>query len=141
MNRKSGGRHTNSPASDDRSGKILVAGGTAGDGVTSLSSAEIYDEATNTWTPTGSMNVGRAEFNFVKLRDGRVLAIGGIASDGTAIASAEIYDLATGVWTLTGSMSTGRNDLQAVRLRDGRVLAAGGGTGSEENPRSRPRRF
>lgn len=118
-----------------RSGKVLVAGGTASDGVTSLSSAEIYDEATNSWTRTGSMNVGRGEYVSVQLLDGRVLAIGGVASDGTALASAEIYDPATGVWTLTGSMSAARNDEQAVRLRDGRVLVAGGGTGSEDNPR------
>ena len=115
--------------------KVLVAGGTASDGFTSLSSAEIYDEATNTWTPTGSMNVGRGEFGNVVLHDGRVLAVGGIATDGTAIASAEIYNPVTGRWTLTGSMSTGRNDLQIVLLRDGKVLVAGGGTGSEELPR------
>jgi hypothetical protein len=123
------------PEGGHRTGKVLVAGGTASDGVTSLSSAEIYDEATNSWTRTGSMNVGRGEYVSVQLLDGQVLAIGGVASDGTALASAEIYDPATGVWTLTGSMSAGRNDAQAVRLRDGRVVVAGGGTGSEDNPR------
>jgi Kelch motif/Galactose oxidase, central domain len=115
--------------------KVLVAGGTASDGVTSLSSAEIFDEATGTWTPTGSMNVGRGEFNNVVLHDGNVLAMGGIATDGTAIDSAEIYNPITGTWTLTGSMSTGRNDLQVALLHDGKVLVAGGGTGSEELPR------
>jgi len=115
--------------------RVLVAGGTGSDGVSSLNSAEIYDVNTNTWTPTGSMNVGRGEFASIKLQDGGVLAVGGIASDGTPIASAEIYNPARGVWTLTGSMRTARNDLQAVRLLDGRVLVAGGGTGSEDNPR------
>lgn len=117
--------------------KILVAGGTASDGVTSLSAAEIYDVTTNTWTATGSMNVGRGEFNSVELLDGRVLAIGGVTSDGKAIASAEIYDPATGNWTLTGSMSHARNDLEAARLPDGRVLVAGGGIGSEQKHRLR----
>ena len=56
--------------------KVLVAGGTGSDGVTSLSSAEIFDEATGTWTPTGSMNVDRGEFNNVVLHDGQVLAMG-----------------------------------------------------------------
>jgi hypothetical protein len=56
--------------------KVMVAGGTGSDGVTSLSSAEIFDEATGTWTPTGSMNVGRGEFNSVVLHDGHVLAMG-----------------------------------------------------------------
>jgi N-acetylneuraminic acid mutarotase len=116
-------------------GRVLVAGGTGSDGVTSLSSAEIYDEAANTWTPTESMNVARQEFASEVLQDGRVLAVGGVATDGTPIASAEIYDPATGIWTLTGSMGTARNDLSVTVLQDGRVLAAGGGMGSEELPR------
>lgn len=114
--------------------KVLVAGGTGSDGVTSLTSAEIYDEAANTWTKTGSMNVGRGEFVNALLNDGRLLVAGGIATEGTPIASAEIYDPATGTWTLTGSMSTGREDPGAIRLLDGRVLVTGGDSG-EETPR------
>jgi N-acetylneuraminic acid mutarotase len=117
--------------------RVLVAGGTASDGVTSLAAAEIYDENSNTWTATGSMNVGRGEFNSVELLDGRVLAVGGVTSDDKPISSAEIYDPATGIWTLTGSMRKARNDLQLALLPDGRVLAAGGGTGSEEKHRLR----
>ena len=100
-----------------------------------LNSAEIYDQKTNTWTPTGSMNVARGEFATVVLNDGRVLAVGGVATDGTPITSAEIYDPRTGIWTKTVSMSTGRNDPAVVVLRDGRVLAAGGGMGAENLPR------
>jgi len=122
-------------AQADEGRKVLVAGG-FGPNFVPLNSAEIYDQKTNTWTPTGSMNVARGEFATVVLNDGRVLAVGGVASDGTPIASAEIYDPRTGIWTLTtGSMKDGRNDLALVVLRDGRVLAAGGGMGAETNPR------
>jgi len=109
--------------------KVLVAGGFGGPDfadLTVLNSAEIYDQKTNTWTPTGSMNVARGEFGTAVLNDGRVLAVGGVNFSGP-LASAEIYDPRTGMWTLTkGSMGTGRNDLALVVLRDGRVLAAGG---------------
>jgi hypothetical protein len=123
--------------------KVLVAGGTASDGFTSLNSAEIYDEAMNTWTPTGSMNVGRGEFSTVVLgnkeddrkRGLRVLAVGGIATDASAIASAETYDPVSATWTLTGSMHTGRNDFGLTVLKDGKVLAEGGGRGDEHRPR------
>jgi len=115
--------------------KVLVAGGFGSD-FSSLTAAEIYDEATNTWTPTGSMNVGRGEFVNAVLYDGRVLVAGGLATDGTPIASAEIYNPVSGTWTLTGSMSTARADPTAVRLLDGRVLVAGGDA-SEEDPRFR----
>ena len=57
--------------------KVLVAGG-FDTGFVPLNSAEIYDHKTNTWTPTGSMNVARGEFGTVVLRDGRVLAVGGV---------------------------------------------------------------
>jgi len=120
-------------AQADEGRKVLVAGG-FGPNFVPLNSAEIYDQKTNTWTPTGSMNVARGEFATVVLNDGRVLAVGGVAAAGP-IASAEIYDPRTGIWTLTGSMSTGRNDLALVVLRDGRVLAAGGGMGAETLPR------
>ena len=39
------------------SGKVLVAGGYDGSGV--LSSAELYDPASGTWTATGSMSTAR----------------------------------------------------------------------------------
>jgi len=114
--------------------KVLVAGG-FGPGFEILNSAEIYDQKTNTWTPTGSMNVARGEFATVVLNDGRVLVVGGVNFSGP-LASAEIYDPRTGAWTETGSMPPGsmgtpRNDLALVVLRDGRVLAAGGGMGAE----------
>jgi N-acetylneuraminic acid mutarotase len=102
--------------------KVLVAGPGA--------SAEIYDQKTKTWTRTGNMNVARSEFATVVLKDGRVLAVGGVDAAGP-IATAEIYDPRTGTWAFTGSMSTGRNDPAVVVLRDGRVLAAGGGMGGE----------
>jgi len=113
--------------------KVLVAGG-FDTGFVPLNSAEIYDQKTNTWTLTGSMNVARGEFATVVLNDGRVLAVGGVGATG-AIALAEIYDPRTGISALTGSMSTGRNDPAVVVLRDGRVLAAGGGMGDEKLPR------
>jgi N-acetylneuraminic acid mutarotase len=106
--------------------KVLVAGGIGSDGSTSIKFAEIYDEATNTWTRTASMNVARQEFNTVVLNDGRVLATGGVTEEFVPTATAEIYNPVTKTWTLTGSMNTARADHAAVRLLDGRVLVPGG---------------
>src|SRR6516164_3544618 len=41
-------------------GKVLVAGGSASRG-TPLSSAELYDSVSNTWSPAGSMAATRTE--------------------------------------------------------------------------------
>lgn len=128
-----------------RSGKVLVLGGNGGGPLfASLSSAEIYDPATGTWSPTGSMNVGRMTgcSNFVQpfavlLADGRVLAAGGVTGaglcGGAATASSEIYDPATETWTLTGSMNDVRVAHTISLLATGQVLAAGG-TGSGTTP-------
>ena len=58
------------------SGKVLVIGGSDGRG-NCFSSAELYDPAGNTWTPTGSMGAAREKHTVTLLPDGKVLVIGG----------------------------------------------------------------
>ena len=111
-------------------GKVLVAGGISTDFVGSaLSSAEIYDPTTGSWTKTGSMATARKEFSLTLLPNGKVLAAGG--SDGSsALCSAELYDPATGAWTPTGATHDCHWVPSAVLLTNGplsgRVLIAGG---------------
>jgi hypothetical protein len=102
-------------------GRILVAGGTNG---TVLSSAEIYDPATGTFSPTGSMLTARAAAAAAPLPDGRVLIAGGFGVGN--LASAEIYDPVSGTFSATGSLVTARQSTAAAPLPDGRVLVAGG---------------
>jgi hypothetical protein len=79
-------------------GGVLITGGYIeylnsvvvpfGDG--SISSAEIYDPASSSFSPTDSMNVPRFWHSATTLQDGSVLIAGGIAAE-LALASAEIY--------------------------------------------------
>ena len=112
-----------------RDGRVLICGGTATGQVGGvLASAEIYDPAARTFTPTGSMTVPRAGQTITMLRDGRVLLTGGVKNVGfrSELASAEIYDPASGTFSATGSMSVPREGHTATLLRDGRVLVVGG---------------
>lgn len=69
-------------------GMVLVAGGGAGSPEFRTSSAELYDPVTNTWFPTGAMDIGRERHTATLLPNGRVLIVGG---DETSTAT-QIYD-------------------------------------------------
>ncbi|MGC1192403.1 MAG: kelch repeat-containing protein, partial [Candidatus Binatus sp.] len=112
-----------------RDGRVLICGGTAtGEVGGVLSSAELFDPAAQSFTPTGSMTVARAGQTITMLRDGRVLLTGGVQNAGfrSELSSAEIYDPAGGTFSATGSMTVPREGHTATILRDGRVLVAGG---------------
>jgi hypothetical protein len=107
-------------------GRILVSGGTKGPGISDyLSSAEIYDPATGTFSPAAPMSVARYGPGASSLPDGRALVGGGYNASGY-LSSAEIYDPSTGTFSPTGSMLVGIYAPAVAPLGDGRVLFAGG---------------
>lgn len=126
-------------------GDVLIAGGL---GIGSkpdqnLTSAELYDPSMGTFSPTGSLNVGRAGATATLLGNGDVLVAGG-ACNGAGygcdagsflvnLKSAELYDPSTGVWSRTGSMRYGREFQTATLLPNGEVLVAGGLNGCDDD--------
>jgi len=113
-------------------GKVLATGGFGTNHA--LATAELYEPATDSWTPTGSLQTPRGWHSATLLPNGKVLVAGGTdllpAENSTPIdptlTSAEIYDPATGIWTPTGSMSLPRSVHTATLLPSGKVLVAGG---------------
>ena len=107
-------------------GRVLFAGGCT-------TAAELYDPATGTFTPTGSMAETRAASAATLLIDGQVLFTGGYncapAGQDGIWASAELYDPTTGTFSPAGSMAAPRQQHAATRLADGRVLIVGGLSG------------
>jgi WD40 repeat protein len=113
-------------------GRVLIAGGydSTGD-ITAgkiLTSAELYDPKTGTFSPTGSMTAARLGETATALSDGLVLIAGGGGDSAgkVILASAELYDPKTGTFSPTGSMATARSSDTATVLSDGSVLIAGG---------------
>src|SRR5947207_1080798 len=70
-------------------GKVLVAGGYNDSGY--LSSAELFDQASGTWTTTGSLATARQSHTATLLPNGQVLVTGGRNLSGF-LASTELYD-------------------------------------------------
>ena len=119
-------------------GDVLVAGGLNEGGFCcsqfEYSSAELYNPATGTWTPTASMAVKHAGQTATLLPGGWVLVAGG----GTPVA--EIYEPGPGIWVSPGAMSTTRTHQTATLLPNGRVLMAGG-DGPDGQPLSTAEEF
>ena len=99
-------------------GKVLVAGGTFFDGdYHDLDSAEVYDPATESWTPIANMHAtGRPAAAFLQ-PDDKVLVVG-------PGSQAEVYDPATATWTALPVKSGIQYDA-ATLLSDGAVLVTG----------------
>src|SRR5262249_34043037 len=106
---------------------VLVAGGDTGSNV-ALSTAELYNPSTGTWSSTGAMATARESHTATLLPNGKVIVAGGFNPDPffTIFASAEIYDPSTGSWSSTGAMGIQRFSFAAVLLSSGRVLVEGG---------------
>jgi Ca2+-binding RTX toxin-like protein len=116
-------------------GRVLVVGGCCSSplGGQLLSSAEVFDAATGSFTSTGIGSMSGPRFGAVAapLPDGRVLVAGG-SDDNNTLSSAEIFNPATGTFSAAGigSMSVPRSGAAAAPLPDGRVLVVGGGSPS-----------
>jgi hypothetical protein len=84
-------------------GKVLISGGVdASRNVTST--AELFDEITGVFTPTGSMVTGRSGQTETLLTDGKVLLAGGFSGKNVDLSSAEWFDPPKGTFEIAGNM-------------------------------------
>ena len=106
-------------------GRVLVAGGNDGSQV--LSSCEIYDPSTNTWTMTGNMHEPRYRFPMIMLQDGRIMAAGGLINMNVGTTDGvELYDPNTGSWTQMAPMHNRRENFPLFQLPNGKIFICGG---------------
>ncbi len=110
-------------------GRVLVAGGFGdecpeivanGYSCQPLSSAEIYDPASNEWSSTASMPEARGGASATLLSDGTVLVLGGDEAQ-----DAVRYDPGTETWTAAGQAALPRTGSLLLALPGDRALVVG----------------
>ncbi len=117
-------------------GRVLIVGGQTGTlngepDPPPLRRADIWDPATLSYKPSGSLEVGRERHTATLLPDGRVLIVGGVGArvtddSETSIVEAELWDPSTESFDGAGQAAVGRALHTATLLDDGRVLITGG---------------
>ena len=121
-------------------GRVLVVGGISQYGPDFLSNtaSELYSPVTGTFEPGPSTKDGRWQHTATRLKDGRVLVVGGrpnncaVQCSLDALKTAEIFDPATNTWTAAGKLSVSRSGHSAGLLDDGRVVIFGGMTNEDQ---------
>jgi hypothetical protein len=110
-------------------GKVLVVGGASAPTYFPsdlLTSAELFDPRSGTWTVTASLHAVRRDQVALLLQDGTVLVVGG--SDGSEAypVATERYDPVRGTWTVAANIIEDLSVWAATSLSDGTVLIVGG---------------
>ena len=118
-------------------GRVLCVGGFNTHRGRTMGTSDLYDPATQIFTPTGHLHDDRFGQDAVRLADGRVLVVGGthwfVRQPTVTLASAEIFDQTTGQFHRTrGPMRFPRDRPTATLLASGQVLIAGGQSGTIE---------
>ncbi len=117
-------------------GRILVAGGVGGSITkkgTPLSQAEIFDAKTGKWTQVGLLSTARGLAASARLRDGRVVLLGGAAGTldkPVPVAACEAFNPKTGQWQALAKLPSGRVAGTLVHQRAGGLALIGGGAGT-----------
>jgi hypothetical protein len=110
-------------------GNVLVVGGNGGD-VTDSSriTAEIFTEATGSWTRVGDLKFERTFHAATLLLDGRVLVTGGINTpqNSSGRTECEFFDPASRTWSMAPPLNDARAHHTATLLPDGRVIVVAG---------------
>jgi len=109
-------------------GTVLICGGFAGSSSNSLSSAEIYNPSSKSFTQISDLTTPRVGHSATLLPTGKVLIAGGF--NGNYLSTTEIYDPELKTFSSGPNMNDGRHGHTATLLNNGKILFTGGvGTG------------
>jgi hypothetical protein len=116
-------------------GRVLVAGGVESGALVKMH-AWLWDSATSHWSSAG-IGGGRASAMAVRLRDGRVLIVGGraaciptirslCAAPMETVGTSALWDPVSSAWSAGPAAIMPRSDCSTAALANGEVVVAGG---------------
>ena len=107
-------------------GRVLIAGGY--DGTDDITSAEVYNPSSGTFSSVGSLGTSREEAAAALLPDGRVLVMGGYSDAATThtLNTTEIFDPTTNSFSPGPMLPYATYGPAAATISGGRTLIAGG---------------
>ena len=119
------GSHTATLLSD---GDVLIVGGTGANDADGwfLSSADVWDPSSMSFTATGPLVDVRSDHAATLLDDGSVLVLGGVDEFEQAMDSVERWDPASSSFGPAGSLAEARGGSTLAVLQDSRILLVGG---------------
>jgi N-acetylneuraminic acid mutarotase len=105
--------------------KIYALGG-RWSGTGELTSVEIYDPATDTWTMGTPMQIARAGFGAAVV-GGKIVVVGGevLSGNNRALTSVEIYDPVSDSWSDGPVLPVGLHGVPAIGIEDTLYLIGG----------------
>ena len=109
-------------------GHVVVTGGWRDGNEYGLSSTDEYVPGVG-WRTASGMPDPHAQGRLVALKDGRLLAVGGVDAAGNTTSEVDLYDPSTAAWQRTGSLQEPLYWPAVAVLNDGRVLVVGGNAG------------
>jgi hypothetical protein len=111
-------------------GNIVISGGQQHIDIRpftkNLDNCELYNTQTGKWKTIAHLNEARYSHNIIELKNGKILATGGVGAGGRQLKSCEIYDTVQDTWNLTDSLNIQRDSHSSYLLPNGNVLVAGG---------------
>jgi hypothetical protein len=111
-----------------KDGTVLVCGGFAGSSSNSLSSAEIYNPSSKSFTQISDLTTPRVGHSATLLPNGKVLIAGGY--NGNYLSTTEIYDPELKTFSPGPNMNSARHGHTATLLNKEKIIFIGGvGTG------------
>ena len=115
-------------------GRAFLIGGGSGTllGAKGVRTTHFWDQNRQRFVRGPDLIAERALHGAVKLKNGKVLVIGGVNQQGATLSSCEIFDPKTGRFSATGSMSARRAGHTAHLLPNGKVLVTGGTTSLQD---------